>query len=59
MLRWLRDEEEHQKEQKLPKIEFLIVDLSPVNDIDTSGIHAFKELLRTLEKRQIQVKRKT
>ncbi|KAF2937781.1 sulfate transporter 1.2 isoform X1 [Oryza sativa Japonica Group] len=55
MLRWLRDEEEHQKEQKLPKIEFLIVDLSPVNDIDTSGIHAFKELLRTLEKRQIQL----
>ncbi|XP_006649559.1 sulfate transporter 1.2-like [Oryza brachyantha] len=55
ILRWLRDEEEHQKEQKLPKIEFLIVDLSPVNDIDTSGIHAFKELLKTLEKRHIQL----
>ncbi|KAF0911137.1 hypothetical protein E2562_007931 [Oryza meyeriana var. granulata] len=55
ILRWLRDEEEYQQEQKSPKIEFLIVDLSPVNDIDTSGIHALKELLRTLEKRQIQL----
>uniref|UniRef100_A0A0D9VQQ5 STAS domain-containing protein n=1 Tax=Leersia perrieri TaxID=77586 RepID=A0A0D9VQQ5_9ORYZ len=55
ILRWLRDEEEHQKEQKSPKIEFLVVDLSPVNDIDTSGIHAFKELFGTLEKRKIQL----
>jgi sulfate transporter 1, high-affinity len=86
ILRWLRDEEEL-KNQKLPNIEFLIVDLSrkymtnlsylknktifyqgtdilitlyllltAVIDIDTSGIHALEELLKTLEKRKIQVK---
>ncbi|CAD6210018.1 unnamed protein product [Miscanthus lutarioriparius] len=55
ILRWLRDEEEQQQDQKLPKTEFLIVDLSPVIDIDTSGIHALEELLKVLEKRKIQL----
>ncbi|CAD6205982.1 unnamed protein product [Miscanthus lutarioriparius] len=55
ILRWLNEEEERQREQKFPGIEFLIVDLSPVGDIDTSGIHALEELFRTLEKRKIQL----
>ncbi|CAM0871749.1 unnamed protein product [Alopecurus aequalis] len=55
ILRWLRDEEEQQKEQKLSKIEFLIVELSPVTDIDTSGIHALEDLLKALENRKIQL----
>jgi high affinity sulfate transporter 1 len=55
ILRWLRDEEEQQQDQKLSKIEFLIVELSPVIDIDTSGIHALEELLKALEKRKIQL----
>ncbi|CAN6296146.1 unnamed protein product [Urochloa humidicola] len=55
ILRWLRDEEEQQQDQKLHKTEFLIVELSPVIDIDTSGIHALEELLKTLEKRKIQL----
>nr|CAD55697.1 sulphate transporter [Triticum aestivum] len=55
ILRWLRDEEEQQQEQKLSKTEFLIVELSPVTDIDTSGIHALEELLKALEKRKIQL----
>lgn len=55
ILRWVRDEEEQQQDQKLPKTEFLIVDLSPVIDIDTSGIHALEELLKVLEKRKIQL----
>ncbi|KAK3148107.1 hypothetical protein QOZ80_3BG0290800 [Eleusine coracana subsp. coracana] len=54
ILRWLRDEEELM-DQKLPKIDFLIVDLSPVIDIDTSGIHALEELLKALEKRKVQL----
>ncbi len=29
--------------------------ISAVTDIDTSGIHAFEELLKTLKKRGIQV----
>ncbi|KAL6867294.1 hypothetical protein ACP4OV_015318 [Aristida adscensionis] len=55
ILRWLRDEEEQHQDQKLPQIEYLIVELSPVIDIDTSGIHAFEELFRALEKRKIQL----
>ncbi|KAL6637212.1 hypothetical protein ACP70R_024784 [Stipagrostis hirtigluma subsp. patula] len=55
ILRWLKEEEEKQQEQKFPRIEFLIVELSPVVDIDTSGIHALEELFRTLEKCQIQL----
>ncbi|XP_020187150.1 sulfate transporter 1.2 [Aegilops tauschii subsp. strangulata] len=55
ILRWLRDEEDQQQEQKLSKTEFLIVELSPVTDIDTSGIHALEELLKALEKRKIQL----
>lgn len=34
ILRWLRDEEEQQQEQKLSKTEFLIVELSRKNMID-------------------------
>ncbi|KQK21630.1 sulfate transporter 1.2 isoform X2 [Brachypodium distachyon] len=55
ILRWLRDEDEQQKEQGLPETELLIVELSAVTDIDTSGIHALEELLKALEKRQIQL----
>ncbi|XP_074589079.1 sulfate transporter 1.2-like [Curcuma longa] len=55
ILRWLRDEEEQLKENRLPKINLLIVDMSPVTDIDTSGIHAFKELHRSLRKHQVQL----
>ncbi|XP_047328806.1 sulfate transporter 1.2-like [Impatiens glandulifera] len=54
-LRWLSDEEERLKQEFLPKIEFLIVEMSPVTDIDTSGIHALEELNRSLEKREIKL----
>ncbi|PKA49084.1 Sulfate transporter 1.3 [Apostasia shenzhenica] len=55
ILRWLRDEEEALKQNKLPRIEFLIVEMSPVTDIDTTGIHAFEELYKSLQKRDIQL----
>lgn len=55
ILRWLREEDGQQKEQKLPKTEFLIVELCPVTDIDTSGSQALEQLLKALEKRQIQL----
>ncbi|GLT96685.1 hypothetical protein SLE2022_142910 [Rubroshorea leprosula] len=53
ILRWLTDEEEKLKENSQPRIQFLIVEMSPVTDIDTSGIHAFEELYRSLLKRDI------
>ncbi|GLT27340.1 hypothetical protein SLA2020_023460 [Shorea laevis] len=53
ILRWLTDEEEKLKENSQPRIQYLIVEMSPVTDIDTSGIHAFEELYRSLLKRDI------
>ncbi|XP_064973020.1 sulfate transporter 1.3 isoform X2 [Musa acuminata AAA Group] len=55
ILRWLRDEEEQLKENDLPQIDFLIVEMSPVTDIDTSGVHAFEELYRSLRKHEVQL----
>ncbi|KAK1267606.1 Sulfate transporter 1.2 [Acorus gramineus] len=55
ILRWLTDEEEQLKQKDLPRIQFLIVELSPVTDIDTSGIHALEELFNSLQKREIQL----
>lgn len=56
ILRWLVDEEEQTKKLYQNKIQFLIVEMSPVTDIDTSGIHALEELNGSLKKREIQVK---
>ncbi|XP_020548269.1 sulfate transporter 1.3 isoform X2 [Sesamum indicum] len=55
ILRWLTDEEERVKAGGLLSIQFLIVEMSPVTDIDTSGIHALEELFRSLEKRDVQL----
>uniref|UniRef100_M1AK69 Sulfate transporter 2 n=1 Tax=Solanum tuberosum TaxID=4113 RepID=M1AK69_SOLTU len=55
ILRWLTDEDEQLESVNQPKIQFLIVDMSPVTDIDTSGIHAFEELHRSLHKREVQL----
>ncbi|XP_055810093.1 sulfate transporter 1.2-like [Solanum dulcamara] len=55
ILRWLMDEEEQLKAASVPKIQFLIIDMSPVTDIDTSGIHALEELHRSLKKRNVQL----
>ncbi|KAJ0987375.1 hypothetical protein J5N97_005731 [Dioscorea zingiberensis] len=56
ILRWLRDEE-LQKLNNAPKmkIDFLIIEMSPVIDIDTSGIHALDELYNNLRKQEIQL----
>ncbi|XVF64724.1 hypothetical protein PTKIN_Ptkin09bG0190400 [Pterospermum kingtungense] len=55
ILRWLTDEEEQVKAACQPTIQFLIVEMSPVTDIDTSGIHALEELHRSLEKKGVQL----
>ncbi|XVF44729.1 hypothetical protein PTKIN_Ptkin02bG0147600 [Pterospermum kingtungense] len=55
ILRWLTDEEERLKENSEPAIQYFIVEMSPVTDIDTSGIHALEELFRSLEKRGVKV----
>ncbi|KNA07942.1 hypothetical protein SOVF_167230 [Spinacia oleracea] len=55
ILRWLVDEEEKRKKMYRPRIQFLIVEMSPVTDIDTSGIHALEELHKSLQKRNVQL----
>ncbi|KAJ9167053.1 hypothetical protein P3X46_021735 [Hevea brasiliensis] len=55
ILRWLTDEEEKLKASYQPKIQFLIVEMSPVTDIDTSGIHALEELYKSLQKKDVQL----
>ncbi|GAB4838327.1 Solute carrier 26 [Ancistrocladus abbreviatus] len=55
ILRWLADEEEQNEKKNLPRIQYLIVDMSPVMDIDTSGIHAFEDLYKSLKKRDVQL----
>ncbi|CAM8899165.1 unnamed protein product [Rhodiola kirilowii] len=55
ILRWLTDEEHFLAKNKQPLIVFLIVDLSPVTDIDTSGIHSLEELHKSLEKKSIKL----
>ncbi|CAL1390381.1 unnamed protein product [Linum trigynum] len=55
ILRWLLDEEERIEASGKQRVQFLIVEMSPVTDIDTSGIHAFEELHRSLKKRDIQL----
>ncbi|KAG7590528.1 STAS domain [Arabidopsis suecica] len=53
--RWLHEEEEKVKAASLPRIQFLIIEMSPVTDIDTSGIHALEDLYKSLQKRDIQL----
>uniref|UniRef100_A0ACD6AEX5 Uncharacterized protein n=1 Tax=Avena sativa TaxID=4498 RepID=A0ACD6AEX5_AVESA len=55
ILRWLTDEEDKAKAAGLTKINFLIVEMSPVIDIDTSGIHSLEDLYKNLQKREIQL----
>ncbi|CAE6127994.1 unnamed protein product [Arabidopsis arenosa] len=53
--RWLREEQEMAKEDGMPAIKFVILEMSPVTDVDTSGIHSIEELFKSLEKQDIQL----
>ncbi|XP_010498678.1 PREDICTED: sulfate transporter 1.3-like [Camelina sativa] len=53
--RWLTDEEEMMTTTSLVRIQCLIIEMSPVTDIDTSGIHALEDLYKSLRKRDIQL----
>ncbi|KAF5740256.1 sulfate transporter 1.2-like [Tripterygium wilfordii] len=55
ILRWVTDEEEELQANYQPTIQFVIVEMSPVTDIDTSGIHALEDLYKGLQKRGIQL----
>ncbi|KAL8540617.1 hypothetical protein ACS0TY_002027 [Phlomoides rotata] len=53
-MRLLNDEEERLKDSK-QRVHYLVLEFSPVTDIDTSGIHALEDLHKALKKRDIQL----
>ncbi|KAJ4767608.1 Sulfate transporter [Rhynchospora pubera] len=55
ILRWLRDEEDLNKEHGLPRNQHLVLEMSAVTDIDTSGILELEELLKALKKLYVQL----
>ncbi|KAE9594688.1 High affinity sulfate transporter 2 [Lupinus albus] len=55
ILRCLAVEDAERTGSELPRIQHLIVEMSPVTDIDTSGIHAFQGLYNSLQKREVQL----
>ncbi|XP_051135623.1 sulfate transporter 1.3-like [Andrographis paniculata] len=55
VLRLIREEEEQLKEHSKEGIKYLIIEMSPVTDIDTSGIHALEELHKSLKKKDLEL----
>lgn len=55
ILRWLDDEGDRIKKENGVALQYAIIEMSPVTNIDTTGIHSFEDLLRTLRKREIQL----
>ncbi|XP_019422862.1 PREDICTED: high affinity sulfate transporter 1-like [Lupinus angustifolius] len=55
ILRWLTDEDVQRTGSELPRIQYLLTEMSSVTDIDTSGIHAFVKLFKSLQKREVQL----
>ncbi|KAK4252813.1 hypothetical protein QN277_010961 [Acacia crassicarpa] len=55
ILRWVREEEERVKANKESTLKYLILDMTAVTAIDTSGIDTLGELKDMLEKRSIQL----
>nr|CBK55656.1 sulphate transporter [Astragalus glycyphyllos] len=55
LLKWLTDEEAQRVASEFPTIRYLTIEMSPVTDIDTSGIHALEDLFKSLKKREVQL----
>jgi len=55
ILQYLEEEQKRLAKAGDPSIQYLILDLTPVTNIDTSGIIAFEELQKTLKRRNIQL----
>lgn len=55
ILRWLDDEGDRMKKENGIALQYAIIEMSPVTNIDTTGIHSFQDLHRTLKKREIQL----
>ncbi|XP_050233699.1 probable sulfate transporter 3.3 isoform X1 [Mercurialis annua] len=55
ILRWIEEYEEQKDSKKQSSIRFVIIDLSAVSAIDTTGISLFKDLKKVMENRGIEL----
>ncbi|XP_027344642.1 probable sulfate transporter 3.4 [Abrus precatorius] len=55
ILRWIREEEEHIKANNESTLKCIILDMTAVTAIDTSGIDTLCELRKMLDKRSLQL----
>jgi high affinity sulfate transporter 1 len=55
ILRWLRDEEDLNRQYGKERTQHLILEMSAVTDIDTSGIRELEELFKILKRLYIQL----
>lgn len=55
ILRWLDEEGDMIRKENGVPLQFAIIEMSPVTNIDTTGIHSFEDLLKTSRKRDIQM----
>ncbi|KAF6172886.1 hypothetical protein GIB67_035440 [Kingdonia uniflora] len=55
ILRWVREEEERIQGKKENELKCIILDLTAVTAVDTSGLETLTELRRVLEKRSLQL----
>ncbi|KAG0484615.1 hypothetical protein HPP92_008694 [Vanilla planifolia] len=55
IMRWVREEEERNTKTMESDMKFVLLDISAVTSVDTSGIHALLELKKMLNSRSIQL----
>ncbi|XP_074309075.1 sulfate transporter 1.2-like [Silene latifolia] len=55
VMKWLKEEEDKVAETNMQKINYLIIDMSAVADMDTSGTHALEKLYRCLQKKNVKL----
>ncbi|KAH9289291.1 hypothetical protein KI387_033408 [Taxus chinensis] len=55
ILRWVQDEEERTEKEKENTLQYVILDITAVTSIDTTGINSLLEVKKTLVKRGLEV----
>lgn len=55
ILRWVQDEEDRIEKEKANTLQYVILDITAVTTIDTTGINSLLEVKKTLTKRGLQV----
>eukprot|EP01018_Ginkgo_biloba_P022095 Gb_22837 [translate_table: standard] len=55
ILRWIDDEEDRLAKLNEDILQYVILDMTPVTSIDTSGINMLEEMKRTIERRGLQL----